>query len=80
MTIPKFTKSTCPKCGNPTNTVSGAWLRERRKVAGKTLRDMGDITGYSFPFLCDVELGRRKCSEKVLVAYEALSVKKGGVR
>ena len=47
-------------------------LREARQRAGLTLRQVAERVGHSVVYLCDVELGRRRCTEKILAAYEAL--------
>ncbi len=73
--VPKFNKTSCTKCGAPTDVINGAWLREQRNRAGMSLRGLGAKIGFSTPFLSDVELGRRGCSQKVRKAYEALKSK-----
>lgn len=70
--IVKFIPSPCPTCGTPKSIINGAWLRNERKTAGLTLREMARRLGLSAPFICDVELNRRNCSPKVRAAYEAL--------
>lgn len=68
----KFTKINCPKCGAPTDKISGGWLREQHNKAGFSLRKLGAKLGYSSPFLSDVENNRRGCSERLRKAYEEL--------
>jgi len=70
--VEKFCLSPCPTCGTPKSIVNGAWLRNERKKAGLSLREMARRLGVSAPFLCDVEFSRRNCSVKVRQAYEAL--------
>lgn len=52
--------------------VDGAWLREKRKAAKLTLREMARRLEFSTPYLCDVELNRRNCTPEIRKAYEAL--------
>jgi predicted transcriptional regulator len=68
----KFTKQPCRHCGTPQAVVSHVWLRWRRQAAGVTLRTLADGLGFSAPYLCDIEYGRRPCTPKVRAAYEAL--------
>jgi hypothetical protein len=69
---PKFIETPCPRCGSPKSVVDGAWLRERRELAGVTLREMGRRLGFSAPYLSDVEWNRRNRLPAIVKAYEAL--------
>lgn len=44
--------------------IAGQELRDRRKRAGFSLRNLADQMSISAPFLSDCELGRRNMSEK----------------
>lgn len=68
----KFIDTPCPHCGSQKSVVDGAWLRERRELAGLTLREMGRRLGYSAPYLSDVEWNRRNRLPAIVKAYEAL--------
>lgn len=52
--------------------VNPAWLREKRKAAGITLRGMAKTLGFSAAFISDIELGRRNPNEKILKYLESL--------
>jgi hypothetical protein len=69
---PKFVDMPCPRCGTPKSVVDGGWLRERRELAGVTLREMGRRLGFSAPYLSDVEWNRRNRLPAIVKAYEAL--------
>jgi hypothetical protein len=68
----KFVSEPCRSCGTPQSVINGAWLRARRKAAQLTLREMARRLGFSAPYICDIELNRRHCSQVVRAAYEAL--------
>lgn len=68
----KFRHEPCPTCGTPQAVINHDWLRARRRDAGVSLREMARRLGFSTPYLCDVEYGRRRCSLKIRKAYEAL--------
>ena len=69
---PKFIKSPCTKCHSAVDKPNPNWLRVVRKNAGLGLRELGRKIGKSAPYISDVELGRRNCTEKMLKAYEQL--------
>lgn len=73
MKIEKFTHSACPRCGTPQTVLNGAWLRERRKRAGMTLREFAKRVGVSAPYICDIERNRRNCLPAMRDAYENLA-------
>jgi len=52
----------CTTCGSPRAFVDGAWLREQRKGAGLTLREVARRLGFTASYVCDVELNRRYAS------------------
>jgi hypothetical protein len=62
----------CPTCGQLRKVINGSWLKDRRVLAGLTLKQVGAMVGVSAPYLCDVEKGRRNVTEKVLDVYAAL--------
>lgn len=62
----------CSACGGPRPVVNGDWLRERRKAAGLTLREMAGRLDFSAPYISDVERNRRNCTPAIRKAYEAL--------
>ena len=68
----KYIETPCPHCGSPRSVVDGAWLRERRELAGLTLREMSRRMGFSAPYLSDVEWNRRNRLPAIVKAYEAL--------
>lgn len=68
----KYVLAPCPHCGHAKSIVDGAWLRERRELAGVTLREMGRRLGFSAPYLSDVEWNRRNRLPHIVRAYEAL--------
>jgi transcriptional regulator with XRE-family HTH domain len=68
----KYRDEPCVSCGAPRGVVNGDWLRERRKGAGLTLREMARRLEFSAPYICDVERNRRHCTPKIRMAYEAL--------
>ena len=56
----------------------GAFIRRLRKEKGLTLTEVADACGISAAYLCDVELGRRRPSGKVLYRLaDALGVSHG---
>ena len=68
----KYTKSSCLKCGQTIHVPNPAWLRSERQLARITLREFGRKIGKSAPYISDVELGRRRCTEKMLNEYVKL--------
>jgi len=69
---PKFIVKECLHCGSKVKQVSGPWLRERRQVAGLSLREMARQVGFSAPYLSDIERGNRNPPAAVIAAYEEL--------
>lgn len=47
-------------------------LRRVRLEAHISLRKMAAMIGLSAPYIGDVELGRRHCTDRILKAYESL--------
>lgn len=78
--IAKFTERPCPACGTPKSVVNGAWLRERRKRAGLTLREFAKRAGVSEAYICNIELGRRNCLPSMRDAYENIASFEGSAR
>jgi DNA-binding XRE family transcriptional regulator len=69
----KFKDQPCPHCGAPKRVVNGEWLRQERKRAGLTLREMARRVGVSAAYLCDIEKNRRNCLPAMRDAYENVS-------
>ena len=58
----KIKCKTCNGAGEVNDPVAlGRDLRSARRAADITLRELGDILGYSGAHLCDIEHGRRRC-------------------
>lgn len=72
MKVDKFTEEPCPTCGSPRSIINPKWLRTAREAANVAQSDLAKRLGYSAPYLCDIELGRRNCTPRVRKAYEAL--------
>jgi predicted transcriptional regulator len=70
---PKFKDQPCSQCGSPRSVINGDWLREARKAAGLTLREMARRVGVSAPYICDIERNRRNCLPAMRDAYECLT-------
>jgi len=68
----EYVKTRCPHCGAAMKVPSGRWLRKRRLAAGLTLRALGKRAGLTAAYLCDVELGRRRVTERLLGVYERI--------
>ena len=62
--------NSCPACGY--TRVNHLSLRLARKRARISLRQMADRLGFTVPYLRDVELGNRNCTEKIKEAYQKL--------
>jgi DNA-binding XRE family transcriptional regulator len=69
----KFKQEACRLCGTPRTVVDGAWLRERRKKAGYSLRAFADRVGVSPAYICDIEHNRRNCLPSMRDAYENIA-------
>ena len=71
----ELTKSReCPGCdgaGVVEEPLPGA-LRRARESTGKTMTAVARELGYSVPYMCDIELGRRRCTRRILEHYMAL--------
>ena len=80
MTTPKFIHGACPRCGTPETVLNGEWLRERRKNAGLTLKEMSRRVGVSAAYICDIEHNRRNCLPSMRDAYENLASFGDGVK
>lgn len=73
MKIEKFIHGACPRCGTPEIALNGAWLRERRKRAGFSLRAFAERVGVSGAYICDIEHNRRNCLPAMRDAYECIA-------
>jgi transcriptional regulator with XRE-family HTH domain len=51
---------------------TGADLAALRRAARLSLRALASRSGFSPSYLCDVEWGRRRATERVLAAYHDL--------
>lgn len=69
----KLLNQECAHCGSPRKVVNPRWLRHVREQAGQTQRQVADALGFSVPYICDIEAGRRACSPKILAAYERIA-------
>lgn len=47
-------------------------LRARREAAGVSLRSFAKSVGLSPSYICDVELGRRRCTAEIEAFYAKL--------
>jgi len=65
----------CPKCNGrgrlPDQRFIGSQQRKRREKAGKSVREVARIMGFSGPYISDLELGRKQWTEKLLRAFNA---------
>lgn len=68
----KFKQQPCPQCGMPRSVINGQWLRDVRKKAGLTLREMAKRVEVSPAYICDIEHNRRNCLPAMRDAYECL--------
>lgn len=64
----------CPRCAGKGTVVAidPASMRRVRLAAGRGLRELAGLLGVSASYLCDIELGRRGVTAKILTAYLAL--------
>lgn len=56
----------------PVSPNTGGVLAALRKQAKFSLRALASRSGFSPSYLCDVEWGRRRATERVLAAYRDL--------
>jgi len=68
----KWTLVTCHVCQQVRRVAAYPWMRKVRKASGLSLREVARQVGYSTPYICDIELGRRRANEKILKFYERL--------
>lgn len=66
----KMTLWKCGACGHPKLVYGWPWLRYVRKNAGVGLREMSKKLCVSAAYLCDIELGRRRCPDRIGKHYE----------
>lgn len=74
-TSTKYThKIVCPTCTGrgAVNIADPAAMRRARLKRGLSVRGLAKRIKLSAPFLSDVELGKRPCTEAVLKAYQKL--------
>ena len=74
--LPGTTQVGCPHCHGSglLTVVPGPSLRAHRESLGWTLRAFADRLGFTAPYLCDVEYGRRRATEAIVDAYKAAPV------
>lgn len=74
--IPGTVQVRCEHChGSGLRTaVPGQALRAHRVALGWTLRAFAVRLGFTAPYLCDVEYGRRRATEAIVEAYETAPV------
>lgn len=61
----------CSGSGKETDQIAlGAEQRAKRKKAGLSLRQLAKLMCFTTPYVCDLELGRRRWSQKLLDKYE----------
>lgn len=70
---PKYVMRTCSECGHGMRALNGAWLRERREQAGLRQREFAARSGFTSPYISDIERNRRACPSIVLTEYLALN-------
>lgn len=67
-------KIVCPKCGGtgkiPDPVSQGEYLRNIRNSAGCSMRELAKMIGFSVAYLCDLENGRRRVTDKIIAEYE----------
>ncbi len=68
----KYIRETCGTCGQSRRVVSGRWLRERREAYTVSLRDMARRLKLSAAYLSDVELNRRRATDKIIASYRRI--------
>lgn len=73
--IGKYTIKTCRSCGLLHKIPSYPWLREVRRQSKLTLREAARQIGFTASYLCDLELGRRTPTKRVIEFYEKLAGK-----
>jgi transcriptional regulator with XRE-family HTH domain len=56
----------------PVSPNTGGVLAALRKQAGLSLRALASRSGFSPSYLCDIEWGRRRATDKVIAAYRDL--------
>ena len=61
----------CNGTGRRQSVIPGA-LRALRKQKEMTLENIAAIAGCSFGYVRDVELGLKRCTEKILKIYQSL--------
>jgi DNA-binding transcriptional regulator YiaG len=68
-------KAPCPRCDGrgELERVDGASLREIRENAYLGLREFAERIGLSAAYVSDVELGRRRATEKIVEQYRRIA-------
>jgi transcriptional regulator with XRE-family HTH domain len=66
--------SKCPACNGSGKVYlySGADLRSAREEAGLSLRELARRLDFTAAYLSDIELGRRRVTEAIALAYKDL--------
>lgn len=64
----------CARCGGRGTLLSATpeALREARKAAGMTLRQLASDCGLSVPYLSHMERGKRPVTERAVLIYSRL--------
>jgi ribosome-binding protein aMBF1 (putative translation factor) len=64
----------CPTCRGKgvVRRVNPGWLRMTRERAGLSLRQLARSVRFSAPYISDIELGRRRCTDQIFAEYERL--------
>lgn len=65
-----------PTDRTPSWIETGADLAALRRAARLSLRALASRSGFSPSYLCDIEWGRRRATDKVLAAYHELQPQK----
>jgi predicted transcriptional regulator len=65
----------CPRCDGrgELERVDGASLREIREESDLSLREFAERIGLSAAYVSDVELGRRRATEKIVEQYRRIA-------
>mgnify|MGYP001559230371 CR=1 FL=1 len=76
MSETKYIKKPCSKCQHPHDVINPYWLKECRKKAKISFRELSKKTNKSASYFCDIEHGYRNCTAEILKIYEDLVMSK----